>query len=38
MGGRKVLFMITCTFEKGYEAKLRHLVVHAIVDNGSGIS
>lgn len=29
--------MITCRFERGYEAKLRHLVVHAIVDNGVGI-
>jgi 8-oxo-dGTP diphosphatase len=29
--------MITCSFEKGYEALLRHLVVHAIVDNGNGI-
>lgn len=28
--------MITCTFEKGYQAKLRHVVVHAIVEkNGS---
>ncbi len=27
--------MITCTFEKGYTANLRHAVVHAIVeDNG----
>lgn len=24
--------MITCTFEKGYQAKLRHVVVHAIVE------
>jgi len=23
--------MITCTFEKGYQAKLRHVVVHALV-------
>ena len=29
--------MITCTFEKGYEAKLRHLVVHAIVEKDNGI-
>ncbi len=37
LGGWKELSMISCTFEKGYEAKLRHLVVHAIVDNGTGI-
>lgn len=24
--------MITCRFEKGYQAKLRHVVVHAIVE------
>ncbi len=24
--------MITCTFEKGYKASLRHVVVHAIVE------
>ncbi|KKW12935.1 MAG: NUDIX hydrolase [Candidatus Gottesmanbacteria bacterium GW2011_GWB1_49_7] len=24
--------MITCTFEKGHQAKLRHVVVHAIVE------
>ena len=24
--------MITCIFEKGYQAKLRHVVVHAIVE------
>lgn len=29
--------MITCKFEKGYEAKLRHLVVHAIVEKDNGI-
>ena len=29
--------MITCTFEKGYEAALRHLVVHAIVEKDNGI-
>lgn len=29
--------MITCRFEKGYEAKLRHLVVHAIVEKDNGI-
>lgn len=29
--------MITCKFEKGYTAKLRHLVVHAIVENSAGI-
>lgn len=23
--------MITCTFEKGYQARLRHVVVHALV-------
>jgi len=29
--------MITCTFEKGYTAKLRHIVVHAIVEKDNGI-
>jgi 8-oxo-dGTP diphosphatase len=29
--------MITCTFEKGYQASLRHLVVHAIVEKENGI-
>lgn len=29
--------MIICTFEKGYEAKLRHLVVHALVEKDNGI-
>ncbi len=29
--------MITCTFEKGHPAKLRHLVVHAIVEKDNGI-
>ncbi len=24
--------MITCTFEKGYRASLRHIVTHAIVE------
>jgi 8-oxo-dGTP diphosphatase len=26
--------MITCIFEKGYKANLRHVVVHAIVEDG----
>lgn len=29
--------MITCRFEKGYDALLRHLVVHAIVEKENGI-
>lgn len=29
--------MITCTFEKGYNAHLRHMVVHAIVEKDDGI-
>lgn len=29
--------MITCTFEKGYNAKLRHVVVHAIVEKDGRI-
>jgi ADP-ribose pyrophosphatase YjhB (NUDIX family) len=29
--------MITCAFEKGYSAKLRHVVVHAIVEKNNGI-
>ena len=30
MGGRS-MFMITCTFEKGFTDNLRHVVVHALV-------
>lgn len=29
--------MIICRFEKGYEAELRHIVVHAIVEKDNGI-
>lgn len=29
--------MITCAFEKGYSALLRHVVVHAIVEKNNGI-
>ncbi|MFC1626834.1 NUDIX hydrolase [Patescibacteria group bacterium] len=29
--------MITCTFEKGYTAKLRHVVVHALVEKDGAI-
>jgi 8-oxo-dGTP diphosphatase len=29
--------MITCAFEKGYTAHLRHLVTHAIVEKDNGI-
>src|SRR3989344_9407483 len=29
--------MITCTFEKGYKASLRHVVVHAIVEKDGAL-
>jgi ADP-ribose pyrophosphatase YjhB (NUDIX family) len=29
--------MITCTFEKGYQAKLRHVVVHMIVEKDGSL-
>jgi len=29
--------MITCTFEKNYKAKLRHVVVHAIVEKSGSL-
>lgn len=29
--------MITCTFEKGYTAQLRHVVVHAIVEKDGAL-